>query len=61
MKTDRAKKPSIANIRKRLVSGDVALGEAADPVKLYLREMGGITLLTRKDETEIAKEKGSDR
>lgn len=32
-----------------------ALGKATDPVRLYLREMGSVSLLTREGEVEIAK------
>ena len=31
-------------------------GSVTDPVKMYLREMGGVTLLSREGEVEIAKE-----
>ncbi len=39
-----------------------ALGKANDPVRLYLREMGSVSLLTREGEIEIAKriEKGQN-
>ncbi|MGB9439015.1 MAG: sigma-70 factor domain-containing protein [Desulfobacterales bacterium] len=56
MHTDQAQKFFKANIRGRLSYGDVVLDEATDPVKLYLREMGGVTLLCREDETQTAKE-----
>jgi RNA polymerase primary sigma factor len=32
-----------------------ALGRATDPVRMYLREMGSVSLLTREGEVEIAK------
>lgn len=32
-----------------------ALGKTGDPVKMYLREMGGVSLLSRESEVEIAK------
>jgi RNA polymerase primary sigma factor len=32
-----------------------ALGRASDPVRMYLREMGSVSLLTREGEVEIAK------
>ncbi len=32
-----------------------SLGKATDPVRLYLREMGSVSLLTREGEVEIAK------
>ena len=56
MQPDRANKPSIANIRRRLAPGDVSIDETTDAVKLYFREMGGITLLSREGEIEVAKE-----
>ena len=34
---------------------DLPLQEAADPVRMYLREMGTVPLLTREGEVEIAK------
>jgi len=46
-------------ISKRGESGFISLeglGRTTDPVKLYLREMGNISLLTREGETAIAKE-----
>src|SRR5438128_11612431 len=33
-----------------------APGETADPVRMYLQEMGGVPLLTREEEVAIAKE-----
>ncbi len=33
----------------------VALGKTTDPVRMYLREMGGVSLLTREGEVVIAK------
>src|SRR4030067_3821707 len=32
-----------------------AFGRASDPVRMYLREMGAVSLLTREGEVEIAK------
>src|SRR5260370_23483324 len=32
-----------------------SIGEASDPVRLYLREMGNFRLLSREQEVEIAK------
>ena len=32
-----------------------AFGRASDPVRMYLREMGSVSLLTREGEVEIAK------
>src|SRR3989338_6920451 len=34
---------------------DVGLGKADDPIRLYLRKMGSVSLLTREGEIEIAK------
>ena len=31
------------------------LGKSSDPVRMYLREMGNVSLLTREGEVEIAK------
>jgi RNA polymerase primary sigma factor len=44
--------------KKKTVSGDVDspdFGTVTDPVKMYLREMGLVTLLSREGEVEIAK------
>src|SRR5439155_528997 len=39
-----------------------APGETADPVRMYLQEMGGVPLLTREEEVAIAKEiEGGER
>ena len=34
---------------------DVEIGKTSDPVRMYMREMGAVDLLTRKGEIEIAK------
>lgn len=34
---------------------DTSLGKSTDPVRMYLREMGNVSLLTREGEVEIAK------
>ena len=34
---------------------DASLGKSGDPVRMYLREMGNVSLLTREGEVEIAK------
>src|SRR5262245_40218443 len=34
---------------------DAEFGRSADPVRMYMREMGSVGLLTRKEEVEIAK------
>ncbi len=36
-------------------SADGEFGRTADPVRMYMREMGSVDLLTKKDEIEIAK------
>ncbi len=40
----------------------VEIGRTTDPVRMYMREMGNVSLLTRKDEIEISKriEKGTN-
>ena len=40
----------------------VDIGRTTDPVRMYMREMGNVSLLTRKDEIEISKriEKGTN-
>ena len=38
-----------------LVSVDKELGRTTDPVRMYMREMGTVDLLTREGEIEIAK------
>jgi RNA polymerase primary sigma factor len=35
--------------------GIESFGKATDPVRMYLREMGSVSLLTREGEVEIAK------
>jgi len=37
------------------VSGDSSLGKSNDPVRIYLRKMGSVALLSREGEVEIAK------
>jgi len=50
---DKKKKEKI--VPPKIVSGDMEFGTVTDPVKMYLREMGMVTLLTREGEIEIAK------
>lgn len=38
-----------------LATPDASLARSADPVKIYLRKMGGVSLLSREAEVEIAK------
>ena len=44
------------------LDSSVDIGRTTDPVRMYMREMGNVSLLTRKDEIEISKriEKGSN-
>lgn len=42
-------------VPRTVISGDMEFGSVTDPVKMYLREMGMVTLLTREGEIEIAK------
>jgi RNA polymerase primary sigma factor len=44
-----------------LASVDSEFGRTTDPVRMYMREMGSVELLTRADELKIAKriEEGS--
>jgi RNA polymerase primary sigma factor len=50
---------SIERAKKRVIRSEVAdssdFGTVTDPVKMYLREMGLVTLLSREGEVEIAK------
>ncbi len=43
------------------LDSSVEIGRTTDPVRMYMREMGNVSLLTRKDEIEISKriEKGT--
>ena len=40
----------------RAAGASELVGETADPVRMYLQEMGGVPLLTREEEVAIAKE-----
>jgi RNA polymerase primary sigma factor len=46
------KKDPFASVRER---ADLEFGAVTDPVKMYLKEMGMVTLLSREGEIEIAK------
>ncbi len=48
-------KPKNKNEIKTKSTSDQDFGTVTDPVKMYLREMGMVTLLTREGEVEIAK------
>jgi len=59
---DEKKKKSVVNLKKakekkvkRQTTTDSDFGTVTDPVKMYLREMGLVTLLSREGEVEIAK------
>ena len=59
---DEKKKKNIVRLKKakekkvkRPVTRDSDFGTVTDPVKMYLREMGLVTLLSREGEVEIAK------
>ena len=41
--------------RRRAVDGGLEFGRTTDPVRMYMREMGTVELLTREGEIEIAK------
>jgi DNA-binding transcriptional ArsR family regulator len=59
---DQKKKKSVVKLKKtkekkvkRTEARDSDFGTVTDPVKMYLREMGLVTLLSREGEVEIAK------
>ena len=41
--------------RRRVSTLDSEFGRTTDPVRMYMREMGSVELLTREGEIEIAK------
>jgi len=47
--------PAIVEPRVEEVVDADSLGKSTDPVRMYLREMGNVSLLTREGEVEIAK------
>ena len=52
----KSKAVTVAPTRRRLrVKKDTDEGHSTDPVRVYLREMGQVSLLTREGEVEIAK------
>ncbi|MBW2609784.1 MAG: RNA polymerase sigma factor RpoD [Deltaproteobacteria bacterium] len=63
-KSKKIKKKRGKTLEKETFRAEVSDGAArvSDPVKMYLKEMGGISLLTREGEVEIAKriEKGEN-
>ncbi len=42
-------------LAKKTTAGDAALGKSNDPVRIYLRKMGSVALLSREGEVVIAK------
>ncbi len=51
-----AEEPDWSEEPKEAEEVERAPGETADPVRMYLQEMGGVPLLTREEEVAIAKE-----
>ena len=45
----------VAEAEQALTTGDSEFGRTTDPVRMYMREMGSVDLLTREGEIEIAK------
>jgi len=54
-KTDEEKKARAKQLGNDTVTASAEFGTVTDPVKMYLREMGLVTLLSREGEIEIAK------
>jgi len=52
----RVEKPAALKVAAPLDPGKDAFGRVTDPVKMYLREMGLVSLLSREGEVEIAKQ-----
>ncbi len=48
---EEAEKPEVAEV----TTADTSLGKSNDPVRIYLRKMGSVALLSREGEVEIAK------
>ena len=46
---------AVAEAEAALSSADSEFGRTTDPVRMYMREMGQVDLLTREDEIVIAK------
>ncbi len=51
----KAAKPLKPKLSKKSAGSDADFGTVTDPVKMYLREMGMVTLLSREGEIKIAK------
>ena len=47
--------PEEAEVEKTATESDEAVPKSSDPVRMYLRKMGAVALLTREGEVEIAK------
>ena len=45
----------VAEVEQALTTVDSEFGRTTDPVRMYMREMGSVDLLTREGEIEIAK------
>ena len=54
--TEKTEEPDWSEEPKEAEEVERAPGETADPVRMYLQEMGGVPLLTREEEVAIAKE-----
>jgi RNA polymerase primary sigma factor len=54
--TEKAPEPDWTEEPAEAEEVERAPGETADPVRMYLQEMGGVPLLTREEEVAIAKE-----
>jgi RNA polymerase primary sigma factor len=48
-------KPAEAQITPKMLTTIESVGSANDPVRMYLRKMGSVSLLTREGEVEVAK------
>src|SRR5699024_8555277 len=53
--TDSDDEAAQADAEAALVAVETELGRTTDPVRMYMREMGSVSLLTREDEIDIAK------
>jgi RNA polymerase primary sigma factor len=53
---NKSSEPAWPAARQRVDVAERGPGETADPVRMYLQEMGGVPLLTREEEVAIAKE-----
>ncbi len=53
--TNKKSNKNLDDVSDELADGDEILGKTDDPVRMYLREMGGVELLSREGEIAIAK------